>query len=159
MQGDAVCLESVVVAVADGATCSGIDEVAPKISSRLESMSHPSISNAVDDKKEPNSKDDEGGSVALPIAGDHIKNSRNKLLNPSDDDEAVTAAGVDGDEDTAANAGCYNQSFSKSESAASVKIDVNDANENIFNDASSLASSSARHSSAKPNEPDAAKHL
>lgn len=158
MHGDAVCLESVVVAV-DGTVCSDIEEIAPKISSRLESMSHPSLSNAVADKKQPNLNDDEIESAHIPA--ERIKISRNKLLNSSDDGDNITKADIDCDADTENeehNAGCYNQSFSKSESGASVNIDENHTHENDISDDASLTSSNARNSFTKPKAPDEKEH-
>lgn len=131
--------------------CSDIDGVAPKISSRLESMSEPSISNAVEDKNELTMNENKIESVPLHITDDHINRSRNKLLNSSDDDGVTAKADIDGGADTEQNVGCYNQSFSNSESIASVKIDVNGANENISDEPdASLTSSSVRNSFTKP---------
>lgn len=133
--------------------CSDIEEVAPKISSRLESMSDQSISNVIEDKNEQTMNENEIDSVPLHITDNHINRSRNKLLNSSD--YSTTAiADIDDGADTEHNAGCYNQSFSNSESNASVKVDVNNANENISDEHDvSITSSSVRSSVTKPKDP------
>lgn len=140
--------------------CSDIEEVAPKISSRLESMSEQSISNAIEDKNELTMNENKIESVPLQITDDHINCSRNKLLNSSDDDGVTAKADIDGGADTGQNVGCYNQSFSNSESIASVKIDVNNANENISDEHdASLTSSSVRSSFTKPKGSNDKEHL
>lgn len=157
MHTDAVCLESVVVAV-DDAIHNDIEEIPPKISSCLESMSHPSISNAIDDNSKSHLNEVKIESIPL-----HIENSRNKLSNSCDADRivAIIEASIDGDEDdTEENVGCYNQSFSKSESIASVQIDANDSNENEhISDDASIVSSSVQTSLTKPKDPDDKQHL
>lgn len=154
-------MDSVVVAV-DGVACSDIEEVAPKLSCHLESMSHQSIiaqAVIVNAEKEPTSDGEKIDSLPLHIAGDHIKNSRKKLLDSPDDDETAASTDNDGDEEADHNIGCDNQSFSKSESVTSVKIDVNNANPNIFDDVSSIASSSVRKSFTQTKDPDDKKQL
>lgn len=147
-------MESVVVAVDDAACTSDIEEVAPKITSRLESMSEQSISKTIDEKKVSDLNEDKIEVAPLHNAGDNIKSSRNKLLNSSND--TVANADIHSDDDP--DRGCYNQSFSKSESVTSVKVDVNHVNENLSDDAS-LASSGIRNSGAKPNDPDGKEKL
>lgn len=151
-------MESVVVAV-DGAACSDIEEVAPKISSRLESMSDQTISNTVDDKKERTMNENEIDSMPSHITDNHINRSRNKLLN-STDDGRTAKADIDDGADTEHNIGCYNQSFSNSESIGSVNIDVNSANEKISDEHDvSITSSSVRSSFTKPKDSNDKEHL
>lgn len=160
MHNDVVCLDSVVVAV-DGVARYDIDDVAPKLSAHLEATSHQSIASPNpndDDETEPDPNKSKIASTPLHITGNRIKNSRNKLLSTPDDDE-MTVTGADDGGVVDHNVGCDNQSFSKSESAMSVKIDVNNANEIISDDVSSIASSSVRNSFTQTKDPDDKKQL
>lgn len=141
---------------------SDIEEIAPKLSSRLEAIAFVS-DDAITVAKKPLPKDT--GCEFIPLhSPEHKKMSRSKLMKSSDNvpnnvNAGNGSGGVDG--------GAVNQSFSTSESIASVHVDAgtnnddddddDDVNENISDDTSLASSVVVRRNSVtmtKPNEND-----
>lgn len=140
---------------------SDIEEIAPKLSSRLEAIAFAS-DEAITIAKKPLPNDT--GCEFIPLhSPEHNKMSRSKLMKSSDNVPNNVNAGNGGG---GVDGGAVNQSFSTSESIASVHVDAgtnndddddDDVNENISDDTSLASSIVVRRNSVtmtKPNEND-----